>query len=363
MAVSIFGDVVGHQRVLQLLGGEAARPAQAYLFVGPGSVGKATVARRFAASLLCPALGSHEGSCPHCRRVIEGSHPDVEVIEPDGKTVLTVEQARRAVAAATLTPVEAARKIFLIEEAGSMNDEAANALLKTLEEPTASTVFVLVAEAEDELPPTVASRCRVIHFGRVGEEEVAQALVGLGVGAEQAEEAARIAGGRPGLAMALATRPEVAEFRRAWLAVPSQVTPRPGEAIRLADRVLQAAEPLLAALRERQVAELEGLPGETPAAHERLLKDRHDRELRRASQALFVTGLEILASWYRDAAAAQFGAPVRNRDVPGTALATVPPAAAVARVERVLEAVEGLRGNQRPPLVLAALFADLGAVD
>ncbi|MGH8937649.1 MAG: ATP-binding protein [Acidimicrobiia bacterium] len=359
--LNVFDDVVGHQPVLALLGQELARPAQVYLFVGPGSVGKATVARRFAAALLCPQEGVHEGTCSHCRRTLEGNHPDLTVVEPEGRTALTVDQARTTVAAATLAPVEASRKVFLFEEAGSMNEQAANALLKTLEEPTASTVFLLAVEGEDELPPTVASRARLIYLGRIGDEEVAESLVRMGVEPPQAEEASLISGGRPGLALALATRPEVAAFRKAWLAVPLQVSPRPGDAIRLAEGVLDAAEPLLAALRERHQAERASVDSETP--FHRAMGDRQERELRRATQTLFVTGLEILASWYRDAAAAQHGAPIRNRDIPGTALASLSPPAAVAGAERVLEAVEGLRANQRPQLVLASLFADLGAVD
>lgn len=355
----VFDDVIGHQRVLELLGKESIRPAQAYLFVGPGSVGKATVARRFAACLLCPTGGEHDGACPDCRRILGGNHPDLVVVEPDGKTVLTVEQARATVAAATLHPVEGSRKVFLFEEAGSMNDEAANALLKTLEEPTASTVFILVVESEDEVPATVVSRSRPVHFGRVSDAEVVAAVEQMGVTHEQAERAAAIAGGRPGLAMGLATRPEVAEFRRSWLRIPLALTPRPGDAVLLAEQVLKSAQPLLAALKDRHTEETESVEG----SFRKVLDDRHERELKRATQALFVTGLEILASWYRDAAAAQFGAPVRNSDVPARDLATVPPPLAVARAERILEAVEGLRANQRTQLVLASLFADLGAVD
>ncbi|MFQ5947608.1 MAG: ATP-binding protein, partial [Acidimicrobiia bacterium] len=160
--VAAFRDVVGHQQVLALLGEEVARPTQAYLFIGPSSVGKATVARRFASLLLCSADNE---DCR--RRVIGGTHPDLVLVEPDGRTSLTVDQARATVAQAVLAPIEADRKVFLFEEAGMMNDEAANALLKTLEEPTASTIFILVAEAEDELPATVASRARTVYFGRV----------------------------------------------------------------------------------------------------------------------------------------------------------------------------------------------------
>lgn len=352
--VTAFHGVIGHGPVLAMLEEDAVRPAQAYLFAGPSSVGKATVARRFAALLLCDA-----GDAGCLRRVAAGVHPDLVAVEPDGRTSLTVEQARQTVARAVLAPVEADRKVFLFEEAGLMTDDAANTLLKTLEEPTPTTIFVLVAESEDELPPTIASRCRSVFFGRVPDEVIAEALAGEGVEEEQARRAAATAGGRPGLARMLATRPEVAAYRTAWLGVPARLTGRPGEAFRLAAELVEAAEPLLAGLTERQQAEAERAGDEGAAG--RSMRDRHDRERRRALAALHVTGLEILASWYRDAAAAQFGAPVRNRDLAPAQLTTVSPAAAVARASRVLQTIDSLDANQRPELALAALFSDLAA--
>jgi DNA polymerase-3 subunit delta' len=351
--VDIFSDVIGHGSVLALLRREIQQPAQAYLFVGPTNAGKATVARRFAAALLC-------GDDPACARLVSlGAYPDLVVIEPEGRSAITVDQARHAVSQASLAPLIASRKVFLFEEGGVMNDEAANALLKTLEEPTASTVFVIVAEAEDDLPDTVASRCRTVVFGRVSEADVAAGLTSRGVEAAQAERAARISGGRPGLALALATRPEVAQFRQAWLSVPLRVTDHPGDAYVLADVVADACEPLLGALRDDQAERLAA--AEEDGVATRPLRERHDRELRRATSSLYVSGLEILAGFYRDAAAAQFGAPVRNPDVPATALASVLPATAVAHAERVLETIEALDANQRPTLAFANLFADLGA--
>ena len=351
--VDVYGDVIGHGSVVALLRREAERPAHAYMFVGPTNAGKATVARRFAADLLC-------AGDPAClRRVLAGNHPDLTTVEPEGRSAITVDQARHTVSQASLAPFSGLRKVFLFEEGGVLNDEAANALLKTLEEPTASTVFVLVAESEDDLPDTVASRCRTIVFGRVGDADIVSGLVAMGLAADQAERAARISGGRPGLALALATRPEVAEFRHAWLSVPLRVSPHPGDAYALADEVAAACDPLLAALRDDQTAR--EAAGAAEGAGGRAVKERNERELRRATAALYVSGLEILAGFYRDAAAAQFGAPVRNPDVPATALASVLPATAVAHAERVLETIEALEANQRPMLAFANLFADLGA--
>ncbi len=350
--VSVFSEVIGHRPLLALLEREAATPTQAYLFVGPASVGKATVARRFAALLLCG------GDEPGRRRVVAGLHPDLTLVEPDGRTSLTVDQARATVARAVLAPVEADRKVILFEEAGVMTEEAASALLKSLEEPTPTTVFILVAEAEHDLPPTIASRCRTVLFGRVTDDELVAALQDRGVEGEQAQRAAAASGGRPGLALLLATRPEVAAYRRAWLSVPSRLSAQPGNAFRLAEELAAAAGPLLAAIDERQRAEREQVEQESSLG--RTLQERQERERRRAVGVLHVTGLEILASWYRDAAAAQLGAPVRNRDIPAAGLTALTPAAAVVAAGRVLAAIAALEANQRPQLAFAALFSDLG---
>lgn len=347
-----FGGVIGHAAVTALLRDELEQPTHAYLFVGPASAGKATVARRFAAALVAP--DAHGRS-----RVLDGNHPDVIVVEPDGRSAITVDQARRTASQASLSPLEAGRKVFLFEEAGIMNDEAANALLKTLEEPSPSTIFLLVAESEDDLPDTVASRSRTIVFGRVSDDELEAGLVALDVAPERAADVTSIAGGRPGLAISLATEPAVAEFRNMWLSIPPKLSEHPGDAYRLADEVQAAADPLLATLKQRQQQEQSRFD-----AHGRggkALKDRHERELKRATAAVYQTGLEILAGFYRDSAAAQLGANVRNPDIPATDLAKVLPTHAIAAASRVLETTESLQSNQRPQLAFAALFSELGA--
>jgi len=350
--VTHFADLVGHGGVLELLTSELKAPAQAYMFVGPSNVGKASVARRFAAAL----VGGDDAEA--VRRAKSGSHPDLELVAPEGRSSITVDQARGIVAAAVRSPLEADRKVFLFEEASMLNVEASNALLKTIEEPIASTTFVLVAESADDLPPTVASRCRTIVFGRVPEQDIAAGLIELGIEAESAEEAARISGGRPGLAVALAREPRVALFREAWLSVPSRLTDQPGDAYRIATHVMDAMEPLLGAVKHRQKAELErGHPdGDIP----RPVAERQERELARASDTLLVTGLELLASFYRDTAAAQLGAPVQNTDLPVASLTQVTTETAVQNAYRVLATIESLHANQRPHLALATLFLDLG---
>jgi len=344
-----FGSgVVGHSRILGLLEREFASPANSYMFVGAAGVGKATIARAFAAALLCPQ-GEDHGSegCRSCRLVLTGRHPDLVLLEPEGRQSLGVSQARETIAQAVLAPVESARKVFLIEEGSSMTVQAANALLKTLEEPTPTTVFLLVVESETDLPATVSSRCRTIHVGRVDPEDIRTALAGLGVETERADALARISGGRPGLAFTLAKSTEAAEFRIAWLNVPLQVSDVPGEAFALAQAMLDTVEPLVGVRVE--------------ASESKASREKAEREARRSRQALLATGLELTASWYADAAAVQYGGPIRNTDIPVASLTRVPPTVAVRNCELCLDAVRDLNANLRPNLLMANLFLSLAA--
>jgi len=345
--------MIGHKSVRDLLVSELAVPAHAYLFVGPSNVGKATAARLFGAELV------GEGEPDAVRRAVTGNHPDLVLVAPEGRTAITVDQARSVVAASVLSPLESNAKVFLFEEASMLNDEAANALLKTIEEPIGSTSFILVADSEFDLPATIASRCRTIVFGRVNEADIEAGLREQGIDPERATEAARISGGRPGLALALASEPAVAAFREEWLSVPEAVTDHPGDAYRAAAKVLAATEPLLAAVKARQESEIEQNhpDGDVPKA----VQDRLHREMSRASDALYVTGLELLASFYRDMAASQMGADVQNTDVPVALLTRLDAKTAVAKAERIFATIDALHAHQRPNLAFAALFVDLGS--
>lgn len=339
--IDLFDDVIGHEKVIELLQAEMASPAQAYLFAGAESVGKYHIALRFAAGLLGGADDKRSR-----RLALAGTHPDLTILEPEGATSLGVDQAREVVARASMSPIEASRTVFLFPDAGAMTDQAANALLKTLEEPTSSVVFLLVAESEEDFPPTVASRCRTVHMGRVPLDELVAALEARGLSADDATGVAVVSGGRPGLALALMTRPEVARFRDLWLSIPGEVSPHPGDGQRLASEVLGELGPLV-----------------DDAVPEGLTKDKAQRARRRVEMSLLISGLEILASWYSDSASLQMGGPVRNSDLELGPFTDVPPRKAMRSAEEVLDAVVDIQANLRRELVLANLFASLGSVD
>lgn len=338
-----FANLIGHVGQIELLRNEAASPAGAYLLVGAAGIGKSAVGLSFAAAVLCPSRGVHDedDGCRSCRLAFDRHHPDLIVVEPHGRQSLGVDQARETIAASVLSPIEAHHKVFLFEEAESMTEQAANALLKTLEEPSRAAVFLLVAGAESDLPDTVVSRCRTIHFGRVSEGEVVAGLIERGLDEGRAGQLARIAGGRPGLALTLHDSPAVASFREAWLSVPERAVSRAGESFLLAREMLDSLEPLL-----------EGVGGDAS-------KEQVERDRRRASSELLVSGLEILASWYLDSAAIGHGGILHNPEVPASSLTMLSARRGVMSAERVLDAIVDLKANLRPQLLLADLFCDL----
>ena len=340
--------IIGHGAVWERLTTESRSPAGAYLFVGPRGVGKGLVARRFAERLVC-ACGGHcpEGSSP-CRKARAGGHPDIVAVSPAERQRIGVDDARRVVQRAARTPVESSRKVFIIDR--EMTEPAANVLLKTLEEPTGSTVFILVSVSAEDYPTTVASRCRTVHFGKVATSELVEALVDRGLERSEAEVVAEVAGGRPGMALQLRVQAPAARFRSAWWELAEQLAGRDhlgaGEALAMVDEVLTHTERMLDQVR----------PSRSMVGRER---DRARRETRRQRRVLWVSGLEIMAGWFVAAAAralAGTGEGPADRMLPPR----VEPARALRSADLILGAgVELSRLNLRPRARLAELFCGL----
>jgi DNA polymerase-3 subunit delta' len=201
--------IIGHQWVLDLLSRQLAhgQVAHAYLFTGAPQVGKGTLARWFAQALLCQAEeGVPCGTCPACQKVAAGTHPDVRAlnleVQPGGRRTLGIEAVREMRSGMAERPFSGRRKVYLIEDAETMTAEAANALLKTLEEPPSFVVLLLVALSDAMLPATIVSRCQVVPLRTIPRQEVRQALVERwAAGADQADLLAALSHGRPGWAV------------------------------------------------------------------------------------------------------------------------------------------------------------------
>jgi len=179
---------------------EKDRVAHAYLFIGPSGVGRKLTASVFAKSLNCENLHDSNpcGTCASCRLIAEGTHPDVQTISPIKRSsTITVGQIENLLSFAYMRPVKGKCKVFIVSEADRLRLETANKLLKTLEEPPPSTVFILVTEKPENMLPTVASRCQPVKFARLSTKLVAQILASdFDIEKERAAIAAELAGGQ-----------------------------------------------------------------------------------------------------------------------------------------------------------------------
>jgi len=172
-----FSQVFGHEPQKDLLRRalQSGRLAHAYLFEGPDGVGKQLLALALVRALFC-TQGTGCGTCAACRKVDHHNHPDLHLLEPDGG-VIRIEQVREIQRELAFRPLEARQKICLIDNAEAMNTAAANALLKTLEEPPGDALLILLSARPDSLLPTIRSRCQRIPFGRLPHDLLSRLLM------------------------------------------------------------------------------------------------------------------------------------------------------------------------------------------
>jgi DNA polymerase-3 subunit delta' len=173
-----FSGIIGHERPLYILKKAltSGRLAHAYLFVGPDGVGKATTARRFVKVLQCRgADGRACDACEACLKVAHGNHPDVVAIEAQGAQI-RIDQIRAVQRQLIHRPLEGRWRTIVIDGAHDLTAQAANALLKTLEEPPADNILILIARSTSALLPTVVSRCQVLFFSPLTVQEISRFL-------------------------------------------------------------------------------------------------------------------------------------------------------------------------------------------
>ena len=245
-------SVRGHDRVVETLRRSLAqgRLPHAFLFVGPEGVGKRTFALTLAQALLCEraeaaALDPCE-TCPSCLQVKAGTHPDVLQVErPEDKHELPIRVIRDLCLDLGLKPARGTRKVAIVNDADDLNEEAANAFLKTLEEPPPGSVLILIGTSSEVQLDTIVSRCRVVRFNPLPEAELAAVLLEHDVTRDpkEAERLARLGEGSVSRARGLAD-PALEPFRRALideLAAPNGFNP-PALAQRLAVFIKEAGK-------------------------------------------------------------------------------------------------------------------------
>lgn len=289
-----FRDIVGHRRLLSLLSRSIARDQlpPSLIFAGPSGVGKRRAAIGVAQALNClKAVGSGQwaagsspepkapslpfdacGECTACRRIARLTHPDVRVIErQQDRAEIVIGQIREVVDLSTYRPFEGRRRVVIIDNAEDMAAPAQSALLKSLEEPTASSVFILVTSHPDAFLPTILSRCPRLRFGPLDVAEIAEVLTrDHGHPQAEARAAAVVSGGSLGRALEIASGPFANVRETAW------------QALRLAVEATSPAERLGGARVLAAGGSSSNLPG-------------HDRDV-------LAVHLRVLASLVRDLA-------------------------------------------------------------
>ncbi len=216
--------MLGHAWAVNLLRRQIAdgRLGHAYLFTGPVGVGRRSLALRLAQAVNCtqpPAPGEICGQCRACRGFGRGQHPDLLLVErQEGDREIKIDALRALTRSLSRTPLEARYQIALVLNFHHASEEAANALLKTLEEPNPSVILCLTALDADSIPATVVSRCEILRLRPLPAAELAPALqTTLDVDAAHANLLASVSQGLPGLAMRLQQDPALLESRAQWL--------------------------------------------------------------------------------------------------------------------------------------------------
>jgi DNA polymerase-3 subunit delta' len=339
-----WAEVIGQPEAVSLLRSAAEHPVHAYLFVGPAGSGKRRAAAAFAAMLISAGSSGDEAE-RHVRLAAAENHPDLRIVEPAGARV-TIEQAREVTQASVRSPVEAPVQVIVLCEFHRIEHIGA-ALLKTIEEPPATTVFVILA---DEIVPdlvTIASRAMRIDFGPVPPDVIAERLVAEGIGQDEATAASRAAAGDLSRARLLAVDPALAARRAAWTTLPERLDDTGAAVVVEVTGLREHVDRAQAPLDERhvaEVAELEerveryGARGQGASA----VRDRHRREIRRLRTQELRFGLTTLAARYR-------------QELQG-GRATVELVGAMDAIQAASEAIDR-NGNEE--LLLEALFLRL----
>lgn len=385
-AAAVWADLVGQEQAVEVLsraataaasalaGGPAEGMTHAWLFTGPPGSGRSNAARAFAAAMQCESGGC--GRCSACHTVLAGTHADVAVVNTSSLSI-GVAQARELVARAARHPAGGRWQVMVIEDADRLTEQAANALLKAVEEPTDRTVWLLCAPALEDVIPTIRSRCRHVSLRTPSSAAVAGVLMSRdGVDHSMAAFAARAAQGHIGRAKRLATDEEARLRRHAVLRLPLSLARLPAALEAAAALVEAATEEARETTASLDVEETEALRralggGTTgrgmPAGSAAQLKDLERQQKARATRAkrdALDRALVDLASFYRDVLAVQVGAEVELvneelREAISGAARSASPESTLRRIDAVLAAREAIDANVAPLLAVEAMTVAL----
>lgn len=349
--------------------------SQAWLFTGPPGSGRSVAARAFAAALQCTGPVPGCGQCQGCLSTMAGTHPDVEIMATSGVTI-TVEQTRSMVGRSYVSPSVGSWRIIIVEDADRMAERTTNVLLKAIEEPPGSTVWMLCTPSPDDVMTTIRSRCRNVSLVVPSASDVAELLVRRdGVAPETALVAAKAAQSHIGMARALATNPEVTGQRAKTLREALSIRGA-GDAVLAAQRLLanatERAEAQATKNDGRELAELKRSLGVEddkripPAvrAQIRSLEETQKRRATRAKRDVLDRAMVDMLSLFRDVLTVQLGADVElvnedfGREIRALAEASTAQQS-IHRMDSISQARQRLAGNVDPLLTLEAMMLSL----
>ncbi|MEA4945822.1 MAG: DNA polymerase III subunit delta' [Propionicimonas sp.] len=378
LASGVWSDLIGQERVISTLRravtGERHAMTHAWLFTGPPGSGRSNAARAFAAALQCEDGGC--GHCRACRTALSGAHPDVTLVRTEQLSI-GVDEIRDLVRRAAMTPTLGRFQVLVVEDADRVTERGADALLKSIEEPAARTVWLLCAPTADDVVATIRSRCRRIELSTPSEPAIAELLQRRdGVEPDLAAFAAHVSQGHIGRARALARSESARGRRREILGLPEKLTSL-GACLSAAASVVQSAadeaSSITTDLDAREKAELSealgmGTKGAKPRNANAALRELEDQQKARAKRLqrdALDRVLTEFTSYYRDVLVLQTaaGAGLINTEFadPIRRLAGRSPASAtVRRLDAILECRTALETNVAPLLAMESLMIGLG---
>ena len=379
----VFEDLVGQERIIEILKGavaasstaeESQEMTHAWVLTGPPGSGRSSAAVAFAQALICPKNGC--GTCSDCQAAKTSGHPDVEIIRTEGLSI-KVEEVRELLTRVAWAPSMGGWRVVVLEDADRLTESAANALLKAIEEPGTRTVWLLCAPTLHDVLPTVRSRCRHLQLSTPSLEAVTNVLIHRdNITPGMADFAARISQGHIGRAKYLATNESVRSNRKIIMQLPLQLGSLAAAfqaAQTLVDLATQAANESSDERDEREIEKLQeaygkGATGRGMAtggakAVKELEKEQRSRSTRMVRDSIDGALLDI-ATFYRDVMMVQSGntQSMINTDMGGeieSYASSHPEYSTILKINALMEARTNLAHNAAPLVTCEALMCQL----
>ena len=365
----IFDGIFGQPRVREFLRASIAsgRVSHAYLFTGPAGSNKTAAAYAFAQAILCKDHGCR--TCDDCRRIERRKHPDVHFYTPEGAQGYLIEQIREIVSGVSLAPIRAKGKVYILDRVDLLGVSAANAFLKTLEEPVEGVTFILLGRTREAVLPTIVSRCQVVPFRHLPAREAAGILSQkTGVTPEQARIAIEACNGSITRAMTFAKSAERAEFRARIMEVLSNL-PLSDErdVLEYAAELIERAKAPLDNVRTQQSEELAESADFLTKTALKQIELRHKRALSMATRESLNQTTSIIRSWLRDVLMIASGTPdlivnIDQREVLQRVAQKVTPASIMSALREAYKTDETLSYNVSPETCLDVLLFSIREV-